>query len=76
MPVPCIDPVLKINEYILLSRDGEEMIMHLETDVDEFLDLLLDLKETGFEYKFLTQVQFNKYRRHGVEGYSTKKKKD
>jgi hypothetical protein len=48
----------KINEYLHITRGEEQMLLHLEANVDDFLDLLNALRGRGFRFRVISKDEY------------------
>lgn len=63
-----------MKEYMLIWRDGEKLVMKIETDVDSFLDFLNDLRGKSFAYKMISKEQYYLLKDQlEIQGYTARK---
>lgn len=48
----------KLDEYLHITRGQEQMLLHLEAEIDDFLDLLNALRGRGFRFKVIGQQEY------------------
>lgn len=48
----------KLDEYLHITRADEQMVLHLNANIDDFLDLLNALKARGFRFEVITKQQY------------------
>jgi hypothetical protein len=48
----------KLNEYLHITRGQEQMLLHLEAEIDDFLDLLNALRGRGFRFKVIARQEY------------------
>ena len=63
----------KLNEYLYITRDDEQMLLHMEADIDDFLDLLNALRGRGFQFKVIAAAEYYHLKDHEkIAGYTAK----
>ncbi len=48
----------QLNEYLYITRANEQMLLHLEAEIDDFLDLLNALRSRGFRFKVIGKAEY------------------
>ncbi len=48
----------KLNEYLHITRGDEQMLLHMQAEIDDFLDLLNALRGRGFRFKVIGQQKY------------------
>ncbi len=63
----------KLNEYLHITRGEEQMLLHMQAEIDDFLDLLNALRNRGFRFKVIAQAEYY-YLKNEVKiaGYTAK----
>lgn len=63
----------KLDEYLYITRGDEQMLLHMEAEIDDFLDLLNALRGRGFRFKVIPPAEYYHLKDHvKIAGYTAK----
>lgn len=63
----------KLNEYLHITRGDEQMLLHMEAEIDDFLDLLNALRGRGFQFKVIASAEYYHLKDNvKIAGYTAK----